>query len=226
MAAARAESTEALQAMAALCMAYRYPLYAYARRRGLNHADAEDRTHDFFAERIIPGLIFKGVHPERGKFRTWLLNSFDNFLNQKWEREKALKRGGGHEHVSLDLQDADHRYLLEPAAPGETPEKLYDRAWAITLMDRALVRLRDNYERAGELPLFHCLARYLPGALNPPAYEETAQRLGKTEAAVKMAVSRLRREYGNVLKQEVRRTLSDVADVREELRHLAAAMSD
>jgi RNA polymerase sigma-70 factor (ECF subfamily) len=223
LAAARTHSPEVAQALEALCIAYRNPLYLYARRRGLSPAEAEDLTHDFFAQRIISKLIFKGVSPEAGKFRTWLLNSFQNFLRNDWQRQNAQKRGGGKECLSLDFQDAEGSYLLDPGHD-ETPEKLYDRAWALTLMERALQQLRVTYESAGDPVLFEVLARYLPGALDPPPYRETAERLGKTEGAVKMAVSRLKQDYGAALKAEIRRTLSENGDEEEERRHLLAIL--
>lgn len=223
LAAARTQSPAAEKALETLCIAYHYPLYAYVRRRGLSPPQAEDLTQDFFAERVISKLIFKGVSPEGGKFRTWLLNCLQNYLRNDWERQNAQKRGGGREALSLNFQDAEGKYVLEPAHE-ETPEKLYDRAWAMTLLERAWQRLRETYSLSGDAALFDSLASYLPGALDAVPYLQTAERIGKTEAAVKMAVSRLRREYGSALKVEIRRTLSEGGDPDEELRHLLAIL--
>lgn len=225
LAAARTQSPEAEKAMEALCIAYRYPLYAYVRRRGQSHEQAEDLTQSFFAERVLNKAIFRGVCQEGGKFRTWLLNSFQNFIRNDWERQSAEKRGGGRECLSLDFQDEEGRYLLEPAHE-HTPEKLYDRAWAMTVLDRALQQLRMRYEESGEAATFEALASYLPGALAPAPYQLTAERLGKTEGAVKMAVSRLKREYGRALKAEIRRTLSEEGSVEEEFQQLLAILSE
>ncbi len=225
LAAARTHSPEAGKAMEALCIAYRYPLYAYVRRLGHRREQAEDLTQSFFAERVLNRLIFKGVCRDGGKFRTWLLNSFLNFVRNEWERQTAQKRGGGRECLSLDFQDEEGKYLLEPGHE-ETPEKLFDRAWAMTVLDRALQQLRATYEQSGEAGLFESLAGYLPGALDPAPYERTAEQVGKTEAAVKMAVSRLKREYGRVLKAEIRRTLSENGNVDEELQHLLAILGE
>jgi RNA polymerase sigma-70 factor (ECF subfamily) len=225
LAAARTHSPEAEKAMEALCIAYRYPLYAYVRRLGHPREHAEDLTQSFFAERVLNKQIFKGVCQDKGKFRTWLLNSFQNFIHNAWERQSAQKRGGGRECLSLDFQDEEGRYLLEPAHH-ETPEKLFDRAWAMTVLDRALQQLRNNYAHSGEADLFESLATYLPGALDPPPYQHTAEQLGKTEAAVKMAVSRLKREYGRALKAEIRRTLSENGNADEEFHHLLEILAE
>ncbi len=223
--AAGTHSPEAEKAMEALCVAYRYPLYAYVRRLGHRREQAEDLTHSFFAERVLNKLIFKGVRQDGGKFRTWLLNSFLNFVRSDWERQTAQKRGGGRQCLSLDFEDEEGRYLLEPGHD-ETPEKLFDRAWSMTVLYRALQQLRATYEQSGEAGLFESLASYLPGALDPAPYQRTAEQLGKTEAAVKMAVSRLKREYGRALKAEIRRTLSENGDVDEELHHLLAILGE
>jgi RNA polymerase sigma-70 factor (ECF subfamily) len=224
LAAAQTRSPDAEEALERLCLAYYYPLYVYARRRGLDAEQAQDITQSFFAERVVTKLIFRGVSPGAGKFRTWLLNSFLNFLRNDWERQKAQKRGGGAVCLSLDFTDAEGRYTIE-LKDLMTPEILYDRAWAITLTERAVEHLRRRYERRGQAEWFGALAANLPGTTDPEPYKETAARFGKTEAAVKMAVSRLRREYGEVLREEIKRTLSEKGDPEEELRHLKEILS-
>lgn len=223
VAAARTDSTRAGEALETLALTYWYPLYAYLRRKGLDTAAAEDMTQDFFARRVVTRLIFKGVNPDRGKFRSWLLTSLQNFQRNEWHRQKAEKRGGDRPHVSIDVQDGEGRYLAEPGHD-LTPDKLYERAWAMTLLDRALESLRAEYTGNGAEGLFDELKRFLPGALSACPYAEVAARLDMSEGAVKMAVSRLRRDYGATLRNEIKRTVSSPAEVQEELQHLLSIL--
>jgi RNA polymerase sigma factor (sigma-70 family) len=222
-AAAAADSDQAHEALEALCATYWYPIYAFLRRKGLNRHEAEDLTQDFFAGRVATKAIFKGINAERGKFRTWLLNSVQNLLHNERDRQRAQKRGGAYVHVPLDLTAADERYVAE-AGHDLAPERFYDRAWAATLMERVLDDLRTSYERTGRGPLFKELKSFLPGGFIREPTETIAQRLGKTEAAVKMAVSRLRREYGQRLRLEIERTVSDPSEVKAELSYLLNAV--
>lgn len=223
LAAARECDPEAEGALEALCLAYWYPLYVFLLRKGLDHTQAEDLTQQFFATKIVTRSIFSGIDPGQGKFRTWLLNSLQNMLRNEWDRQNAQKRGGGRECLSLDFQDVDGQYLHEPA-DNRTPEESYDRAWAVTVMRRALERLRKARTSQGEGDTFECYLSYLPGALDPPPHAVTAARLGKTVSAVKMAVKRLRRDYGQAVRREIAETLSPGADVEKELRTLLAAL--
>ena len=223
-AAARSDSPEAQQAMAQLCRSYWYPLYAFLRRKGSSREEAEDATQDFFAERVLTKRIFEGAQADQGRFRTWLLNSLRNHTVNEWQRRRAQKRGGGVSHTSLDLTDAEGRYLLEPSHD-ETPEKAFERTWAMTLLQKALASLRAEYELKNEAAYFDQLKCFLPGAMEPPPYAELAKRLGQTEGALKMAVCRLKREYGEAVRKEISRTVSDPAQVREELQFLRAALS-
>ena len=221
--AARTQSPRAAEALEALSLTYWYPLYVYLRRKGLTAHEAEDMTQDFFARRIVTKLVFKGVTPDRGKFRSWLLTSLQNFQRNEWDRRNAQKRGGNQPHISLDLTDGEDRYLAEPGHD-LTPDKIYDRVWAMTLLDRALESLRAKYARDDDEAFFDELKRFLPGALSTSPYVEVAARLDKTEAAVKMAVSRLRREYGTTLRDEIKRTVSTPDEVQQELQHLLAIL--
>ncbi len=223
--AAQTQSPEACEALETLCAAYWYPLYAYVRRKGYSPPEAEDFTQEFFARRVVTKLIFRNVRPGEGKFRTWLLNSLQNMLCNEWDRQHAQKRGGNQPHVPVNLQDAEGRYLVEPAHD-LTPEKIYERTWAMTLLDRALEELRASYEKAGKVELFGELKCFLPGALSTQPHAEVAARLGKSEEAVKMAVSRLRQEYGRVLKDEIKRTVSSPEEAQSELRHLLAVLGE
>lgn len=219
LAAARSESPDAAEALENLCTAYWYPLFAYLRRKGHPPHEAEDLTQQFFAARVVTRAIFCGAAPEHGKFRTWLLNSLQNLVLNEFDRGKAQKRGGGFAHVPLDFPSAEARYSNEPACD-LTPECAYERAWALALIDRALSQLREKYERAGKIAFFEELKCYLPGALSGMPHAEVAARLGKSEDSVKMAVSRLRREYGQTLRTQIKRTVSTDVEVGEELRHL------
>jgi len=182
-------------------------------------------TQEFFSRRIVTKLIFKGIHPGEGRFRSWLLGSLQNLVLNEYDRLHAQKRGGGREHVPLECQDAENRYSLEPAHD-LTPEKLYERAWAVTLLEHALTELRIQYEQSGKTELFFELKSFLPGALSRRPYAEAAARLGKSEEAVKMAVSRLRQDYGRVLKEEIKRTVSNAEEAQTELRHLLAILGE
>jgi DNA-directed RNA polymerase specialized sigma24 family protein len=170
-------------------------------------------------------LIFKGVQPGGGKFRTWLLNSLQNLVHNEWDKRHALKRGGERTHVPLEAGGAEGRYAMEPGHD-LTPERLYERAWAMTLLERALLDLKDTYEQKGKAAVFSALKCFLPGALSRRPYAEVAASLGKSEEAVKMAVSRLKQEYGHILKNNIRRTVSDDSEVQTEFDHLLAVLRD
>lgn len=221
LAAAETQSPEAAAALDALCTRYWYPLYAYLRRRGHSPDDAKDITQEFFARRVVTRQIFRGVSPEGGRFRTWLLNSLQNLVCNEWDRRRAQKRGGGQEHVSLDLVNAEDRYLAEPQ-PDAPPELLYDRTWAMELLDAALGELRASYERDGKADLFLAMKRFLQPI--PPSYGEVALELNRSEAAVKMAVSRFRHEYGDQIRKQIKRTVSTVEEERAEFEHLRAVL--
>ena len=225
LAATQTQSPEASEALETLCAAYWYPLYAYVRRKGYSAPEAEDLTQEFFARRVVTKLIFRSVRAGEGKFRTWLLNSLQNMMCNERDRQHAQKRGGNQAHVPVDLQDAEGRYLIEPAHD-LTPEKIYERTWATTLLERALTELKTTYEKAAKVELFNELKCFLPGALSTQPYAEVASHLGKSEEAVKMAVSRLRQEYGRVLKDEIKRTVSRPEEVQAELRHLLAVLGE
>ena len=225
LAAAQTQSSEAEGALEALCRQYWYPLYAWLRRKGHSPHEAEDLVQEFFSRRIVTKLIFKGVRPGCGKFRTWLLNSLQNLVHNEWDKQRALKRGGNRAHVPLETSDAEGRYALEPAHDA-TPDKMYERAWAMTVLERALLELKETYERTEKAAVFSALKGFLPGALSRRPLAEVAASLGKSEEAVKMAVSRLKKEYGHILKSNIRRTVSDDSEVQAELKHLFAVLGD
>jgi RNA polymerase sigma-70 factor (ECF subfamily) len=207
-------SSEALET---LCRAYWPPLYAYARRRGHSPVEAQDSTQEFFA-RLFKKCVAH-ASPEHGKFRTFLLTSFQHFLVSEWRKSEREKRGGGLVFVAWDDAAAEHWYANQP--PGELPsERVYEERWAITLMERTLAGLHDEYARADKGRLFDTLKNCVWG--NEPArpYDDLAGELGLTEGAVKMCVHRLRQRCREVLRAEVSRTVARPEDVDEELHHL------
>ena len=224
LAAARTASPEAQAALEKLCVAYWYPLYAYLRRRGHPPEEAEDLTQEFFASRVVTKRIFQGAEPGAGRFRSWLLTSLQNMVKNEWEKQQTVKRGGASPHLSLDFDSAEGRYAAEPSHD-LTPEKLYDRAWALTMVELVVDRLREKYQAEDKAGQFDELKMFLPGEQSTCSHAEIAVRLGKTEDAVKMAVSRLRREYGQLLRSEIERTLGPAGVVEEELRCLLSALS-
>lgn len=225
LAAAQTASPEAAAAMETLCQACWYPLYAYLRRSGQATHAAEDLTQEFFATRVVTRRIFEGTQPTKGQFRSWLLTSLQNMVRNEWQKGQAAKRGGTHPHCSLDFESAEGRYIAEPGHD-LTPEKLYDRNCATVLLNLVTDRLGEKYRREGNGDLFRDLKMFLPGLHSTRSHAEVAARLGKSEHAVKMAISRLRQEYGRRLRAEVKRIVNHPDAVNAELRHLRAALED
>lgn len=217
------QSPQAQQALAELCQTYWYPLYAYVRRRGHNPADAEDLTQGFF-ERLLAKDYLGDLTPGAGRFRSFLLTALKHFLANEWDRTQTRKRGGGQTIVSLDDQEAEIRYRLEPE-DHVTPERLFDQRWALTVLERVLARLRAESAAGEKAALFDALKGFLSAEQPAGAYTETAARLGLKEGAVKVAVHRLRRRYGELLRAEIAQTVHDPADVEDEVRHLIAALA-
>jgi len=214
------EGAGAYSALSGLCEAYWYPLYAFIRRQGYTAHDAQDLTQEFFA-----GLVERGgvghVAPERGRFRTWLLTALKHFLINEWRRARTQKRGGGAITVSFD-DDAEARYLREPADP-MSADKLFDRRWALTLLDRVLERLGTELAQSGKSAHFEALKFCLGGEKH--AYGEIAISLGMTESAVKVAAHRLRERYRALIRAEIAETVASSEEVDGELRDLFAALS-
>lgn len=218
LAAGDSASPQSTAALERLCHAYRYPLYAYIRRRGHREHDAEDLTQGFFAH-LLARHAFRGVTPGRAKFRTFLLTALNHFLADEHDRQQAQKRGGGKQILSFDAAEAEERYRLEPRHE-ETPEKLFERRWALALLDGALARLEKEYRDGGKGPLFEQLRGTMAGATPTRSYAEMAMQVGMTEEAVKKAAQRLRRRYQEVIREEIRETVTDAPEIDEELRHL------
>jgi RNA polymerase sigma-70 factor (ECF subfamily) len=206
-----------------LCHAYWYPLYAFIRRQGFSPEQAQDHTQEFFA-RFLEKDLLGSADRARGQFRSFLLAACKHFLANERDRARAVKRGGGREPVSLDLQDAEQRYGLEPADE-LTPERLFERRWALTLLDQVLARLREESVRADKASLFDRLKGFLTGHADAKPYRQVAEELGMTEGAVKVAVHRLRNRYRELLQEEIARTVDDPAQVEDEIRSLFQALA-
>jgi RNA polymerase sigma-70 factor (ECF subfamily) len=222
LAAGKGASAQARAALAALCQTYWYPLYAYVWRQGHQPDDAQDLTQAFFA-RLLEKHYLQSADPERGRFRSFLLTAFKRFLSKERDRERTQRRGGGRKLLPLDFEAGERRYSLEPAHE-ITAERIYEQRWALTLLDRVFVRLRDEFDRAGKQKEFDCLKVYLTGEAGTPSYQEAAAELATTEGAVRVAVHRLRRRYRELVREEIAQTVAGPEDVDEELRHLFAAL--
>ena len=223
LAAGRKSTPQANVALEELCRTYWFPLYAYVRRRGHSKEDAEDLTQAFFA-RFLEKNYLEGLSAERGRFRAFLLASLKHFLANESDRAHRQKRGGGLTPLSLDWQDADTRYQLDPADQ-LSPDKLYDRAWAVALLERVIVRLRDENVAEGKAEPFERLKPFLMIGKSAIPYGQAATQLNLSEGAVRVAVHRLRRRYRELLRDEIAQTLSDPAQVDEEMRALFGAFA-
>ena len=212
------DGSQARDALETLCQTYWYPLYVFVRRSGFGADDAQDLTQEFLARLIARGDL-GGVDRAKGKFRSFLLASMKHFLSNARDKARALKRGGGAVFVPLDAASAEERYVLEPAH-AMTADRVYERRWALTLLDRVLGKLRGEYASRGKEPLFEALKDALAGEKAAGGYAGIAEKLGVTEGTVKVAVHRLRRRYRDLLRSEISETVSSDAEVDEELRHL------
>jgi RNA polymerase sigma factor (sigma-70 family) len=218
--AANPESRTDNAAFAELYSAYWMPLYAYARRRGLTSAEAEDILQDFFTH-LISKEALRGLQQEGGRFRSFLLKSLDNFLRNERRRGQAQKRGGGARVLSLNAQEGEARFALE-APDADTPESLFEKRWAFTLLEHTVGKLREEHSAAGRGEQFERLRPYLQGDRSGAPYSLVAAELGMTENAVKVAVHRMRARYGELLRQAIARTVSSPEEVDDELRYLIA----
>ncbi len=222
LAAGRDATGPARDALATLCDRYWYPVYAYVRRRGHDADEAEDLTQSFFAT-LLEKRYVGAADPARGRFRSFLLTAVTHFLSNERDRATAAKRGGGRAIVSLDAETAEGRYRMEPSHDA-TPERLFERRWALTLLDRTLGALRAEQERAGHAERFDRLKGFLTGEGGDGGYGVAAADLGLSEGAVKVAIHRLRKRYRELLRAEIAQTLEDTAAVEDELRALFAAL--
>ena len=211
-------------ALEELCRTYWYPLYAYVRRHGHSREDAEDLTQAFFA-RLLEKNYLEGISTDKGKFRAFLLVALKRFLANEWDRANRQKRGGGVIPLSLDWRDADQRYQINPADT-LSPDKLYDRAWAVTVLEQVITRLRDESAAEGKARLYEQLKAFLMAGKSDIPYAQAAAALELTEGAVRVAVHRLRRRYRELLREQIAQTLSDPAQADEEMQALFSALAE
>jgi RNA polymerase sigma-70 factor (ECF subfamily) len=216
-----ASQTRARKALEELCRAYWYPLYAFVRYRGYSSDDAQDLTQSFFA-RIIETGGFASADPERGRFRSYLLGALKHFLANEWHRAKTQKRGGQVQFVEWDALDPEVRYA-GAGKQSDDPEHLFDREWALETVAGALQALRDEMARAGKSRLFDALKGSLTGQEESPR-EEIAAGLNMSEGAVKVALHRLRQRYRKLLRAAIAETVSNEADLDDEMRYLVAVL--
>ena len=209
------------EALESLCAAYWFPLYAYVRRRGFSKEDAEDLTQAFFAK-LLERRDFAGLKQENGRFRAFLLAALKNFLANERDRAGRLKRGGNISHFSLDWQSANTQFQIADIA-SRGPDEAFDREWALALLERVMVQLRDESTVAGRAERFEQLKRFLAVGKGEIPYALAASELLMDAGTLRVAIYRLRKRYRELLKQEVADTLSDPAMVEEELAVLLRA---
>jgi RNA polymerase sigma factor (sigma-70 family) len=218
LAAGHSDTTHARAALEKLCQTYWYPLYAYVRRRRHSPEDAQDLTQEFFAQ-LLERQSLAHADPNRGRFRSFILTAMNHFLVNEWKKARAKKRGGGCSVLSLDWAAAEERFDLEPA-DHSAPDTIFERQWAITLLDEVLNRLEREYQDEGKTDLFAALKLTLMGTRESQPYAELAARLDMNENAIKVMVHRLRKRYRELIRDEIAGTLDRGQDVEEEMRHL------
>jgi RNA polymerase sigma factor (sigma-70 family) len=215
--------SQAESALGELCRAYWYPVYSFIRARSSSADQAQDLTQDFFVY-LLKGTVFASADPAVGRFRSFLTTAVRNFLADQADRRNAIKRGGGVVTVPIDLTAAEERFARD-LHHNDTPERIFDRQWALTLVSQACGQLQDALAREGKEPLFHHLRAFLPGGSDPPSYANLAAELKTTESSVKVTIHRLRRRYRDLLRANVSHTLADPKDVDEEIRFLLKSLS-
>ncbi len=219
--AGHSRSPEASRALAILCENYWFPLYAFVRRAGYSAEDAQDLTQEFFARLLVQRFLTK-VDRQKGKFRSFLLAALKHFLADEWDRAHAQKRGGSKTVISFDSLDAETRYRLEPAGD-LTPEKLFEKQWALSLLEHVLSRLHGELVGEGKSALFEALKDTLTG-VGATTYATIGAGLGMTEGAVKVAAHRMRRRYRALLREEIAQTVSSSDEIGDEIRYLLSCL--
>jgi RNA polymerase sigma factor (sigma-70 family) len=222
VAAAGEGGEEPRAALEELCQAYWYPVYAFLRQRGNSPEDASDLTQEFFTALLEKGYL-ADADPERGRFRSFLLTAVSRLASKEREKAAAQKRGGGKKLLSLDFESGEARYQREPAHQ-ETPERIFERRWALTLLERALAALREQHAEGGKLPLFETLKVFLTGDADAPRLRTVAGQLGLTEGAVKVAIHRMRQKYRELLRGEIAQTIAGQEDMESELAELLTTL--
>ena len=223
LAAGRVSSPQADVALEELCRTYWYPLYAYVRHQGHTREDAEDLTQGFFA-RLLEKNYLEGISSDGGKFRSFLLVAVKRFLANEWDYANRQKRGGGIMPLSLDWQDAETRYQINPA-DNLSPDKLYDQAWAVVVLERVITRLRDESNADGKAGLYDQLKTFLMMGKSEIPCAQAAAALKMSEGAVRVAVHRFRRRYRELLREEIVQTLANPAQADEEMQALFSALA-
>jgi RNA polymerase sigma factor (sigma-70 family) len=224
MKAAQSQAQGGQSTLAELCQLYWYPLYIFARRRGYSPDDAQDLTQGFFLH-LLEHRALTSVDPLKGKFLSFLLASFQNHISDTVDRTRRLKRGGDKEFVQLDAEDAEERYRLEPSE-SLTAEKIFGARWAVTVLGEALKKLNHEYATTGKTSTFEALKVFLDpnSSMAPPSYDEVANRLKVSTGGVKTLIYRLQKRYTALLREEVGRTVSDPAEIDEEIHALCEAL--
>ena len=221
VAAGDSKRKEIRSALASLCENYWYPLYAYLRRRGYSADQAQDLTQEFFI-RVLEGRYLDRADPEKGRFRAFLLTSLKFFVADEEDRNRAQKRGGG-ALLPLEASSGEERYQREPAH-NETPERIFERRWALSVLERVVEKLRDEFVRHGRLEHFERLKVFLLGHSDAP-YAALAREMNTSEGALKVVIHRLRKRYRELFRQEIADTVANPAEVESELRFLAAVLT-
>jgi RNA polymerase sigma factor (sigma-70 family) len=214
----------AADALESLCRAYWYPLYAFVRRSGHPPHDAQDWVQGFF-EYLLENRVFSGARQEKGRFRSFLLATFKNYMSTERRKLAAQKRGGGRVLISLNEETGEERYACEPA-DSHTPETLFELSWARTLLSRAAAELEKEFTDAGKRDVFLKLQPYLRSGREGPSYAETAAALGKSEDAIKSGVMRLRQRFQQLLRAQIAETVQNSSQVDEEIRHLRHVLNN
>jgi RNA polymerase sigma-70 factor (ECF subfamily) len=224
LSARKKDSPESAAALETLCRTYWYPLYAYVRRQGHSPPDSQDLTQEFFA-RLLQKDYLKAAAREKGRFRTFLIVALKRFLANEWDRVRAQKRGGGQPLLSLDTELAEQRYRIEPAE--STPaERIYERRWALTLLDHTMQRLREEFVAAAKADEFDRLKSCLTAERGEISYAAIAAALAVSEGAARVAVHRLRKRFREVFREEIAHTVSSAEEIEDEVRYLMSVLAE
>lgn len=216
------DGSDAELAMAKLCEQYWQPLYAYVRTKVRDVHKAQDLTQGFFAHVVAKDSLRRAA-PERGRFRSFVLASLKNFIANDYAAQNTQRRGGDFRHVPLDFDDGD-QHFSRAAVDSVSPDRVFERAWTLTLLDRVSERLRSEHEAVGELERFEALKQTLAPTVRGSTYDKIAEALEVTPAGARQAASRLRKRYRELLRLEVGRTLEDNNDIEDEIRKMFASL--
>jgi RNA polymerase sigma factor (sigma-70 family) len=222
--AGKNSDTQANAALESLCRRYWYPLYAFVRRQGRDHHEAEDCTQEFLAQ-LLAADGLQRARPERGRFRTFLLTALRNFIISEWRRSQAAKRGGGLAAIPIGASNPDERFSQEPVDPGLTPEQAFDRSWALGMIDQAVQQLRGEYGTSGRAKVFDAMAPLIWGDDSSDLLARQAAVTGLSVSSFTVALHRARRRLGERLRAMVAETVADPVEIDIELRHLVSALS-